>query len=180
MAKILIAYFSRKGQNYVNGKIKNLAKGHTERVAEFIQQAVGGDLFEIQTVRDYPADYTQCTEAAKEELRSKARPELKAYPDSLGGYDTGFLGYPNWWGTMPMACYTFLEKYDMSGKTILPFCTHEGSGMGAASGKSRNSARRLTWRKACPSMVPRPQNPPQQSKPGRRQGSGILWAILPE
>ena len=132
MAKILIAYFSRKGQNYVNGKIKNLAKGHTERVAEFIQQAVGGDLFEIQTVRDYPADYTQCTEAAKEELRSKARPELKASPDSLGGYDTGFLGYPNWWGTMPMACYTFLEKYDMSGKTILPFCTHEGSGMGGS------------------------------------------------
>lgn len=132
MAKILIAYFSRKGQNYVNGKIKNLAKGHTERVAEFIQQAVGGDLFEIQTVRDYPADYTQCTEAAKEELRSKARPELKAYPDSLGGYDTGFLGYPNWWGTMPMVCYTFLESYDFTGKTIIPFCTNEGSGMGSS------------------------------------------------
>ena len=130
MSKILIAYYSRKGQNYVNGSIKNLAKGNTERVAEFIQQAVGGDLFEIQTVKEYAADYTQCTLEAKAELQAKARPQLKEYPDSLDGYDTIFLGYPNWWGTMPMACYTFLEKYDWSGKTMIPFCTHEGSGVG--------------------------------------------------
>lgn len=100
MANILIAYFSRKGQNYVNGQIKNLAKGNTERVAEFIQQAVG-DLFEIETVREYPEDYTRCTEAAKEELRAKARPELKNFLDSVDGYDTVFLGYPNWWGPCP-------------------------------------------------------------------------------
>ena len=81
MSKILIAYYSRKGQNYVNGSIKNLAKGNTERVAEFIQQAVGGDLFEIQTVKEYAADYTQCTLEAKAELRAKARPQLKEYPD---------------------------------------------------------------------------------------------------
>ena len=130
MATLLSAYFSRKGQNYVNGQIKNLAKGNTERVAEFIQQAVGGDLFEIETVREYPEDYTWCTEAAKEELRAKARPELKNFLDSVDGYDTVFLGYPNWWGTMPMAVYTFLENYDMSGKTLIPFCTHEGSDMG--------------------------------------------------
>lgn len=130
MSNILIAYFSRKGQNYVDGQIKDLAKGNTERVAESIQQAVGGDLFKIETVRDYSADYTQCTEEAKSELQAKARPELKKSLDSLEGYDMIFLGYPNWWGTMPMAVYTFLENYDMSGKTLIPFCTHEGSGMG--------------------------------------------------
>lgn len=137
MAKILIAYFSRKGQNYVNGRIKDLAKGNTEQVAESIQQAAGGDLYPIETVKEYPEDYTRCTEVAKEELRAKARPELKNSPDSLDSWDTVFLGYPNWWGTMPMAVYTFLEKYDFTGKTIIPFCTHEGSGMGRSEGEIR-------------------------------------------
>ena len=132
MSKILIAYYSRKGQNYVNGSIKNLAKGNTEVVAEFVQKAVGGDLFEIDTVKKYAEDYTQCTVEAKEELRAKARPELSKYLDSIDEYDTIFLGYPCWWGTMPMACYTFLEHYDMAGKKIIPFCTHEGSGMGGS------------------------------------------------
>lgn len=137
MAHILIAYFSRKGQNYVNGQIKDLAKGNTERVAEFIQQAVGGDLFEIEPVREYAADYTQCTVEAKRELQAKARPELKKSLDNLDGYDTIFLGYPNWWGTMPMAVYMFLENCDMSGKVLIPFCTHEGSGMGRSEGEIR-------------------------------------------
>ena len=126
MSKILIAYYSRKGQNYVNGSIKNLAKGNTEVVAEFIQKAVGGDLFEIDTIKKYAEDYTECTVEAKEELRAKARPELVKYLDSIDEYDTIFLGYPCWWGTMPMACYTFLEHYDTAGKKIIPFCTHEG------------------------------------------------------
>lgn len=137
MAHILIAYFSRKGQNYVNGQIKDLAKGNTERVAEFIQQAAGGNLYHIETVKNYPEDYTRCTEEAKVELRAKARPVLKESPDSLDAWDTVFLGYPNWWGTMPMAVYTFLEKYDFTGKTIIPFCTHEGSGMGRSEGEIR-------------------------------------------
>ena len=94
MSKILIAYYSRKGQNYVNGSIKNLAKGNTEVVAEFVQKAVGGDLFEIDTVKKYAEDYTQCTVEAKEELRAKARPELSKYLDSIDEYDTIFLGYP--------------------------------------------------------------------------------------
>lgn len=100
MSKILIAYYSRKGQNYVNGSIKNLAKGNTEVVAEFVQKAVGGDLFEIDTVKKYAEDYTQCTVEAQEELREKARPELSKYLDSIDEYDTIFLGYPCWWGTM--------------------------------------------------------------------------------
>jgi flavodoxin len=128
----LIVYYSRKGQNYWNGSIVGLAKGNTERVAEFVQKAVGGDLFEIDTVREYSKDYMTCTEEAKTELREGARPELKKYLDSVDQYDTIFVGYPNWWGTMPMVCYTFLESYDFTGKRIIPFCTNEGSGMGSS------------------------------------------------
>ena len=128
----LIVYYSRKGQNYWNGSIVDLAKGNTERVAEFVQKAVGGDLFEIETVREYSKDYMTCTEEAKAELRADARPKLKKYLDSVDQYDTIFVGYPNWWGTMPMGMYTFLEHYDLTGKKIVPFCTNEGSGMGGS------------------------------------------------
>ena len=132
MSKTLIVYYSRKGENYVNGSIRNLSKGNTEVIAEMIADLTGGDLFEVETVKTYPADYYACIDEAKAELRQGARPELKAYPDSLDGYDTIFVGYPNWWGTMPMAMFTFLEHYDWSDKTICPFCTNEGSGMGSS------------------------------------------------
>lgn len=128
----LIAYYSRTGENYWNGNIRNISKGNTERVAEFIQNAVGGDLFQIDTVKPYAKDYYQCIEEAQEELRANARPEIKTYLDSLDAYDTIFIGYPNWWGTCPMCMFTFLEHYDLSGKTIIPFCTNEGSGMGSS------------------------------------------------
>ena len=128
----LIVYYSRKGQNYWNGSIVDLAKGNTERVAEFIQKAVGGDLFEIETVREYSRDYMVCIEEAKAELREGARPELKKFPESIDQYDTIFVGYPNWWGTMPMCVYTFLEHFDLTGKKIVPFCTNEGSGLGSS------------------------------------------------
>ena len=132
MAKILIAYYSRKGQNYVNGAIKNLAKGNTEIIAEMIQRLTGGELFEIETVKDYPVDYTECTNVAKVEIQQKARPELKRYLTSLDDYDKIFLGYPIWWSIPPMAVSTFLEHYDFSGKKIYPFATHEGSGLGGS------------------------------------------------
>lgn len=132
MGKILIAYYSRKGQNYVNGAIKNLAKGNTAIVAEMIQGFVGGELFEIDTVKDYPVDYTECTNVAKVEIQQKARPELKRYLASLDAYDKIFLGYPIWWSIPPMAVSTFLERYDFSGKKIFPFATHEGSGLGGS------------------------------------------------
>lgn len=132
MSKILIAYYSRKGQNYVNGSIKNLSKGNTEIVAEFIQKSVGGDLFEIDTVKNYPVDYTECTNVAKVEIQQKARPELKNYLPNIDDYDKIFLGYPIWWSVPPMAVATFLEKYDFSGKKIFPFATHEGSGLGGS------------------------------------------------
>ncbi len=132
MAKNLIVYYSRKGQNYWNGSIKELAKGNTEIVAEMIERAVGGDIFEVETVKEYAEDYYACIAEAKQELQVQARPEIKAYVENMADYDTIFLGYPNWWGTMPMAMCTFLEHYDFSGKTILPFCTNEGSGMGSS------------------------------------------------
>lgn len=128
--KVLIAYFSRKGQNYVNGDIVNLPVGNTEVIAKKIHAIKGGDLFHIDTIKPYPVDYTQTTEVAKVELRQNARPELNDSVKNMDDYGIIYLGYPNWWGTFPMAVSTFLESYDFSGKTIIPFCTHEGSGMG--------------------------------------------------
>ena len=132
MAKILTVYYSRKGENYWNGSLKHIDKGNTERVAEFIQKAVGGDLFEVDTVKPYSESYMTCIDEAKKELREKARPEIKAYPENFESYDTIFVGYPNWWGTMPMCMFTLLEHFDLSGKTIIPFCTNEGSSMGVS------------------------------------------------
>jgi len=128
--RCLIAYYSRAGENYVGGDIVNLPVGNTEVVARMIEAATGGDLFEIGTVQSYPAGYHETTDVARKELREQARPELRELPESIGSYDVVFLGYPSWWGTPPMAVFTFLEAFDFSGKTIVPFCTHEGSGMG--------------------------------------------------
>lgn len=128
--RILMAYYSRKGQNYTNGKVMHLPVGNTEVVANKIKDFVGGDLFEINTVKPYPLDYTETTNIAKDELRKNARPELTETVKNMADYDVIYLGYPNWWGTFPMAVFTFLESYDFSGKTIIPFCTHEGSGLG--------------------------------------------------
>ena len=144
MAKILIVYYSRKGENYWNGGLKHIDKGNTERVAEFIQKAVGGDLFEVDTVKPYSESYMTCIEEAKQELRAKARPEIKAYPNNFEDYDTIFVGYPNWWGTMPMCMFTLLEKYDLTGKTIIPFCTNEGSGMGSSERDLKNICKGAT------------------------------------
>lgn len=127
--KALIAYYSRTGENYCSGSIRKLARGNTERVAEFIQETVGGDLFEIKPEKEYPEDYYETTDVAKRELRQKARPAIQEVPD-VSGYDTIFLGYPNWWGTCPMVVFTFLDSIDTAGKRIIPFCTNEGSGMG--------------------------------------------------
>jgi len=128
--KCLIAYFSRKGQNYVSGRLVDLKVGNTEVVANMIQKITGADMLHIESVTAYPPDYTEATAVAKNELRAKARPKLTGQVENMGAYDVIFLGYPNWWGTMPMPVFTFLESYDFSGKTIVPFCTHEGSGMG--------------------------------------------------
>ena len=133
MAKTLIAYYSRRGENYVNGSIRSLPLGNTEVVAAKIKQLLpDADMFQIDTVRKYSDSYMTCIEEAKQELRAQARPEMKEKLDSIDDYDTIIPGYPNWWGTMPMVCYTFLESYDFTGKRIIPFCTNEGSGMGSS------------------------------------------------
>lgn len=131
-SKSLIACFSRKGNNYVGGGIVNLPIGNTEVAAKKIQKLTGSDIFQIRTARSYPEDYTETTNVAQEEKRVNARPELTETVDNMDSYDVIFIGYPNWYGTMPMAVFTFLESYDFSGKTIVPFCTHEGSGMGSS------------------------------------------------
>lgn len=128
--RCLVAYYSRKGQNYVSGDIVDLAVGNTEVAASMIGAVTGGDLLLIDTVKPYPVDYRETTEVARGELREHARPELSGLPVSIDGYDVVFLGFPNWWGTPPMAVFTFLDSYDFGGKTIATFCTHEGSGMG--------------------------------------------------
>lgn len=125
----LIVYFSRRGENYVSGTIQPLSVGNTEVVARRLQVLTGADLFQLEPVHPYSDNYNQCIEQAQADQRQDARPALRALPDHLEDYDTIYLGYPNYWGTMPMAVYTFLEHFDFSGKTIHPFCTHEGSGL---------------------------------------------------
>lgn len=126
----LIAYFSRKDENYVNGMIKNLTVGNTETAAVILQKLTQGELFKIEPLQEYSKDYNQCIAQAQADQKRNARPELKVYPETLDKYDTIYLGFPNYWGTMPMAVFTFLEHFDFTGKVIFPFCTHEGSGMG--------------------------------------------------
>ena len=131
MANILTVYFSMKGQTIGPGmKIAYQEKGNTKIAAEFIQKAVGGELFEIEADRNYSKDHMVLIDEAKQELNAGTRVPVKRYPDALEQYDTIFLGYPNWWNTMPMVLFTFLEHYDWTGKRIIPFCTNEGSGIG--------------------------------------------------
>ena len=132
MARNLVIYFSRKGQNYVNGDIVELEKGNTELVAEYIRDAVGADLFEIETVKEYPADYMECTEVAKQEQRDNARPKLKEYLHDISEYDNIVIAGPCWWGTYPCAVFSLLEKLDWTGKRVIPLMTHEGSGLGTS------------------------------------------------
>lgn len=123
--KILIAFFSRKGENYAVG---NIEKGNTNIIAEMIADATDGKLFEITPVQEYPKDHIACVEVAKREKETKKRPTIKS-DIAVEDYDIVFIGYPNWWSDMPMPVYTFIEKHRWAGKTIIPFCTHEGSGL---------------------------------------------------
>ncbi len=113
--KILVLYFSQSG--------------NTEAVANIIHNEVGGDIVKLETVQTYPSDYNELVDYAQKEQKQNARPELKTKIDNIEQYDTIFLGYPNWWADMPMPLYTFLDEYDLSGKTIAPFITHGGSGL---------------------------------------------------
>jgi flavodoxin len=114
--KILVAYFSHSG--------------NTREIANQIHTSLRGDIFEIVAVDPYPSDYDKIVEQAGKELREKYKPELKTKVKNMDSYNVVFVGYPIWWGTVPMPVASFLSEYDFSGKTIVPFCTHEGSGLG--------------------------------------------------
>ena len=139
MNKKLVVYFSHKGENYSKGRIVNLEKGNTEIAAKIISSIIETDIFEIVADKKYPIKYDDCTEIAKKELRENSRPKLKQDID-IKEYDTIFVGYPNWWGTMPMPVWTFLEEKDFTNKKVLPFCTNEGSGLG----KSESDIKKIT------------------------------------
>ncbi len=114
--KILVVYFSRSN--------------NTRTIAEYIQKNAGGEIFEIVPVKPYPKDYYETTEQAKKEINEGFRPELKTKVKDITKYDTIFVGSPNWWSTVAPPVSTFLGSYDLSGKTLVPFMTHEGSGLG--------------------------------------------------
>lgn len=115
MGNTLILYFSMSG--------------NTETVANYIHEEIGGDIVKLETVQTYPEDYDELVDYAREEQRDNTRPELERAIENIEQYDTIFLGYPNWWGDMPMPIYSFLDQYDLSNKTIAPFITHGGSGL---------------------------------------------------
>ena len=128
--KTMIVYYSRRGENLVNGTLKNLKIGNTEMAALILQKITGSDLFRIVPKRDYPDEYCHCIDLARQDLLRKERPKLKAVPGNLETYSRIYLGYPNYWGTMPAPVFSFLEQSDLSGKEIWPFCTYEDGGFG--------------------------------------------------
>lgn len=130
--KKLVVFFSHTGQNYNVGYIE---KGNTHIIADMIADATGADRFEIVPEKEYPKDsYDECIEIARRELQQNARPAIKG-DVRVEDYDIVFIGYPQWWGEPPMCVYTFIEKHDWTGKTVIPFVTHEGSGMGGTDRK---------------------------------------------
>lgn len=128
--KELILYFSRADENYFGGSLKYIDKGNTEIVAEKAAAMTGADLFKVEPVKPYSADYNTCIEQAKKDLQSGVRPEVVAVPENMSQYNLVTVMYPNYWGTMPMHMFTVLEQINFEGKTVRPVCTHEGSGMG--------------------------------------------------
>lgn len=158
--KTLVAFFSRAGENYAVG---NIEKGNTHILAEMITAETGGDLFHTEPATPYPDDYTECTEVAKRELNAKARPAIKG-DIKVEDYDIIFIGYPNWWGDMPMPVYTFIEKHGWQGKTVIPFCTHEGSGLSGTENKLKAACQGATVLKGLAVRGATVQNAQAQAK----------------
>ena len=149
MTKDLVIYFSRAGENYFGGVLKNIEKGNTEVIAEYIEDLTSADLFKVEPAVEYPADYMKCIDIAQKEKDNDARPEIKQALTDIGEYDTIFIGFPNWWGTLPMPMWTQLEQLDFTGKTVKPFVTHEGSGFGSAERDLKRLCDGAEIKKAC-------------------------------
>ena len=141
-SNILIAYFTWADNTVVSDpaavdvdattSASVLAPGHVAQMAGWIQEATGGDLFSIQVTEPYSSDYDQCLDRAADEKAENARPALSTSVSDMEDYDMVFLGYPDWWATCPMAVFTFLDSYDFTGKTVIPFCAHGTSGLAAS------------------------------------------------
>ena len=127
--KSLVIYFSRVDENYFGGQMKYITKGNTEVIAEYISDITGADLFKVERKIDYAKDYRTCIDEAKVEQRNNELTELKAYLDGINDYDVIFIGGPIYWGTLPQPMFTELSRLNFDGKTIMPFSTHEGSGL---------------------------------------------------
>ena len=147
---VLVAFFSRADENYFGEAMRYVEVGNTEIVCGKINELVEADTFKIEMKNPYAKEYMICIEEAKKDLRENARPELVSQPDSIDKYDTIILAYPNYWGTVPMAVATFLESFDFSGKTILPLCTNEGSGMGSSENDIKKFAKGASLKKGLP------------------------------
>ena len=161
-SKSIVVYFSRTGEQYGVGVIE---KGNTAIVADMIVEQTGADSFEILPKNDnYPMTYAELTDVAKEEQNQNARPEIKDTVQNFEQYDTVYLGYPIWWGDLPMICYTFLESYDLSGKTIIPFCTHAGSGNAGTQSKIQSAAPNATVKEVLAIEGADTQNDPDSVK----------------
>jgi flavodoxin len=141
--KQLVVYFSKTGGTYMAGRIVDVTQGNTDKVAKMIAEDTGADLFQLEPEQPYPDDYNACTEIAAQEQKRNARPALKALPN-IDDYDVIWLGYPCWWGTYPQVVQTLLDGVDFSGKTIFPFCTNEGSGMGSSMSDLKRSCPNAT------------------------------------
>lgn len=125
-SNMLVAYFSLAGEQYGVGVVE---EGNTSIIAHMIAEQTGADLFEIKPETPYPTIYQEILDVSRQEMADNVRPAITDTVENMDAYDTIFIGYPNWWGDMPMIVYNFLESYDLSGKTIVPFCTHGGSGL---------------------------------------------------
>lgn len=140
--KILIAYFTWADNTYVENpdevdtdattSASVLPPGNTGKIAEWIREETGGDVFRIIVTEPYSSDYDECLDRAADEKKENARPLLTAQVDNMEEYDVVFLGYPNWWYTAPMAIFSFVEEYDLSGKKVIPFCAHGTGGLASS------------------------------------------------
>ena len=128
--KSLIIYFSRTGENYMSDGIKNIDKGNTEIVADYIRNKTHADVFSITPEVEYPYDYYKCCDVAKEELNNDMRPKVKFKLDDISDYDVIYIGGPVWWGHFPCVMFTVLEGLNFKDKIVKVFTTHEGSGLG--------------------------------------------------
>jgi len=145
MANVLIAYFSRAGENYFAGEIKEFEKGNNEKIVDLLQERIESDIFRIEMLEPYSEEYITCTEQAQADLNNDARPALKNNISSIDQYEKIILVFPNYWGSVPMVVRTFCEQFDWSGKEVYPICSNEGSGFGNSIAHLRRSCNGATF-----------------------------------